>query len=128
MNWFYQKRPLVVTACCVSVSNDQVLWYVDLAGQVFTGKFPNWSCEIPSSHGSKRYGLWIDKLTCTHHLWCIPVSCFMSIIYFFQASLLILFYSCFSIVIIVICLYGADELCFDAYLLSAFVVAIYKFC
>ena len=28
--WFFRRRPLVATSCCVAVSIDQVLWYVDL--------------------------------------------------------------------------------------------------
>ena len=63
---------MVVTACCIAVSIDQLLWYVDLAGWAMTGKFP---------FGVMKYltwkqTLWIDRITCTHHLWTIPLLLF----------------------------------------------------
>ena len=67
--WLFRRRPLIATACCIGVSIDQVLWYVDLIGYLLSGKFPV---------GVMRYltwsqTLWIDRLTCTHHLWTIPM-------------------------------------------------------
>lgn len=68
-SWLFRRRPLVATACGVAVSVDQVLWYVDLAAWIAVGKFPV---------GVMRYltweqTLWIDRFTCTHHLWTIPL-------------------------------------------------------
>jgi len=68
-NWLFRRRPLVATACCIGVSIDQVLWYVDLLGILTCRKFPV---------GVMKYltwsqTLWIDRLTCTHHLWTIPL-------------------------------------------------------
>ena len=67
-NWVFRRRPLVATACCIGVSIDQVLWYIDLVGYLVCGKFPV---------GVMKYltwsqTLWIDRLTCTHHLWTMP--------------------------------------------------------
>ena len=67
--WLCQRRPLVVTACCVGVSIDQVLWYVDLSGRILTGKFPIGVAK----YLTWKQTLWIDRLTCTHHLWTIPL-------------------------------------------------------
>ena len=72
--WLFRRRPLVATACCISVSIDQVLWYVDLVGYISGGKFPV---------GVMKYltwsqTLWIDRLTCTHHLWTIPTIIYAS--------------------------------------------------
>mmetsp|Transcript_34460 Transcript_34460/g.72558 ORF Transcript_34460/g.72558 Transcript_34460/m.72558 type:complete len:435 (+) Transcript_34460:93-1397(+) len=69
LSWLFRRRPLVATACCIAVSIDQVLWYVDLLGWIFSGKF---------LIGVMKYltweqTLWIDRFTCTHHLWTIPV-------------------------------------------------------
>jgi hypothetical protein len=91
VNWLLRRRPLVVTACCVGVSIDQVLWYVDLAGRALTGKFPIGVAK----YLTWKQTLWIDKLTCTHHLWCIPLF-----------------------------IYGAGGISLDAYLLSAYIVSI----
>jgi hypothetical protein len=73
-NWLFRRRPLVATACCIGVSIDQVLWYVDLVGYVVCGKFPV---------GVMKYltwpqTLWIDRLTCTHHLWTMPLFIYAS--------------------------------------------------
>lgn len=69
--WFIQPRPMVATSCCIAVSIDQILWYVDLLGYIAItrGRFPV---------GVMRYltweqTLWIDRFTCTHHLWTIPL-------------------------------------------------------
>lgn len=92
LGWFCRKRPLVVTACCVGVSIDQVLWYVDLTGRILMGKFPIGVMK----YLTWKQTLWIDRLTCTHHLWTIPLF-----------------------------VYGAGELNMHSYTLSGFVVAIH---
>lgn len=89
--WFCRKRPLVVTASCVAVSVDQVFWYVDLAGWAITRKF----LIGVTKYLTWKQTLWIDKLTCTHHLWTIPLLFF-----------------------------GAGEVNFDSYFLSIHVVLI----
>lgn len=65
--WF--QRPIIAAAFCVTVGIDQLLWYVDIASWAFTGRFPigvakylTWP-ETP----------WATRLTCTHHLWTIPL-------------------------------------------------------
>mmetsp|Transcript_7132 Transcript_7132/g.11915 ORF Transcript_7132/g.11915 Transcript_7132/m.11915 type:complete len:327 (+) Transcript_7132:87-1067(+) len=73
-NWLFRRRPLIATACCIGVSIDQVLWYVDLLGYMVSGKFPV---------GVMKYltwpqTLWIDRLTCTHHLWTMPLFIYAS--------------------------------------------------
>mmetsp|Transcript_11240 Transcript_11240/g.18580 ORF Transcript_11240/g.18580 Transcript_11240/m.18580 type:complete len:321 (-) Transcript_11240:30-992(-) len=73
-NWLFRRRPLIATSCCIGVSIDQVLWYVDLVGYLMSGKFPV---------GVMKYltwpqTLWIDRLTCTHHLWTIPLFIYAS--------------------------------------------------
>lgn len=93
--WICRRRPLVVTACCVGVSIDQVLWYVDLFGRVITGNFPIGVAK----YLTWKQTLWIDKLTCTHHLWTIPLF-----------------------------IYGAGcELNFASYVLSLYVVVVQVF-
>jgi len=64
-------RPLLGSSSAVAVSIDQVLWYVDIIGWVLSGcrKFPI---------GVAKYltwpqTTWVTKVTCTHHLWCIPL-------------------------------------------------------
>lgn len=69
LEWICQRRPLVATACCVGVSIDQVLWYVDLAGRAITSDFP----IGVTKYLTWKQTLWIDRLTCTHHLWTIPL-------------------------------------------------------
>lgn len=73
-SWCFRRRPIIATACCIGVSIDQVLWYVDLVGYLITGKFPV---------GVMKYltwpqTLWVDRLTCTHHLWTIPLFIYAS--------------------------------------------------
>lgn len=73
-SWLFRRRPIIATACCIGVSIDQVLWYVDLVGYLISGKFPV---------GVMKYltwpqTLWIDRLTCTHHLWTIPLFIYAS--------------------------------------------------
>lgn len=65
----FTNRPVISTACCVTVGIDQLLWYVDLLGYLVSGKFPV---------GVAKYlawpeTTWITRVTCTHHLWTIPL-------------------------------------------------------
>lgn len=67
----FQNRPIVATAHCVAVGMDQLMWYVDLVGWAWSGftKFPI---------GVAKYVTWpgtsfATRLTCTHHLWTIPL-------------------------------------------------------
>ena len=68
-NWLFKRRPLVATACCIGVSIDQVLWYVDLLGILTCRKFPVGVMKYLTWKQTR----WIDRLTCTHHLWTIPL-------------------------------------------------------
>jgi hypothetical protein len=64
------NRPIISSGCCVTVGIDQLLWYVDLIGYYcFAGKFPV---------GVAKYLTWPEtnnalRVTCTHHLWTIPL-------------------------------------------------------
>lgn len=69
LEWICKRRPTVATACCVGVSIDQILWYVDLAGRAITSEFP----IGVTKYLTWKQTLWIDRLTCTHHLWTIPL-------------------------------------------------------
>lgn len=65
----YTQRPILVTAHLITVSIDQTLWYVDLAGFLIMKKFPI---------GVAKYLTWPEtsfatRITCTHHLWTIPL-------------------------------------------------------
>eukprot|EP00804_Cyclotella_cryptica_P019669 CCRYP_014001-RA/>CCRYP_014001-RA protein AED:0.44 eAED:0.45 QI:0/0/0/1/0/0/2/0/268 len=69
LRWFSARRPLAATASCVGVSIDQVLWYLDLGVWAISGKFPIGVAK----YLTWKQTLWIDRLTCTHHLWTIPL-------------------------------------------------------
>jgi hypothetical protein len=63
------NRPIIASAYCVTVGIDQLLWYIDLSVYLVCGKFP---------FGVSKYIFWegvtwISRITCTHHLWTIPV-------------------------------------------------------
>ena len=67
----FRNRPIIATAHCVAVGIDQLMWYVDLVGWTLSGfeKFPI---------GVAKYITWpgtsfATRLTCTHHLWTIPL-------------------------------------------------------
>ena len=68
-SWLFRRRPLVATACCVAVSIDQIMWYVDLLVWIICGKFPIGVIK----YLTWKQTLWIDRLTCTHHIWTIPL-------------------------------------------------------
>lgn len=67
--WLLRRRPLAATAYCVAVSIDQVMWYVDSFVWVVSGTFPIGVIK----YLTWQQTLWIDRLTCTHHLWTIPL-------------------------------------------------------
>jgi len=61
------NRPALGAACCVTVGIDQLLWYVDIATFVATGRF---------QVGVARYLMeqsWASRVTATHHLWTLPL-------------------------------------------------------
>jgi hypothetical protein len=65
----FTGRPVVAAAHCVAVGTDQVLWYVDCAAYAVRRRFPV---------GVARYVVWPgtawqSRVTCTHHLWTLPV-------------------------------------------------------
>lgn len=68
-HWIFRRRPLIATSCSVAVSIDQILWYVDLIVWSVTGKFP----FGVTKYLAWKQTLWIDRFTCTHHLWTIPL-------------------------------------------------------
>lgn len=94
LRWLCKRRPLAATASCVGVSIDQVLWYLDLSVWAITGKFP----VGVAKYLTWKQTLWIDRLTCTHHLWTIPLF-----------------------------VHSAGEVTLNSYILSGYVVAIQVF-
>ena len=67
----YSCRPLIAAGFAVAISIDQILWYVDMVGYIFSGfkLFPVGVCKYllwPQTQ-------WITRLTCTHHFWTIPL-------------------------------------------------------
>lgn len=73
-SWVLRRRPAVATAFCVSVSVDQILWYLDVMVYFATGRFP----VGVAKYLTWTQTLWIDKMTCTHHLWTIPLALYGS--------------------------------------------------
>lgn len=72
--WLLRRRPMVATAFCIAVSIDQVLWYVDTLGYIIYRTFPIGVMKYLTWEQT----LWIDKFTCTHHLWTIPLFLYNS--------------------------------------------------
>jgi hypothetical protein len=67
----YTHRPVLATAYCVTVGIDQLLWYVDILGYFLTGgRFVVGVAKYLIWPGN---GHWTTRITCTHHLWTIPV-------------------------------------------------------
>ena len=64
-------RHILVLSYVVTVSIDQVLWYVDLTGWVLSGfkKFPVGVAKYLTWPETS----WATRITCTHHLWTIPL-------------------------------------------------------
>jgi hypothetical protein len=70
----YCQRPVIAGACCVVVGIDQLLWYVDLTAYFLTGKFPVGVSKYVFWEGTN----WKTRITCTHHIWTIPVLLYTS--------------------------------------------------
>lgn len=68
-SWLLRRRPMVATAFCIAVSIDQVLWYIDALYYIIYRTFPIGVMKYLTWEQT----LWIDKFTCTHHLWTIPL-------------------------------------------------------
>ena len=64
------QRPVLAQAYCIAVGIDQLLWYVDLGGFFLTGEFP---VGVAKYLTWKVNAGWKQKVTCTHHLWTIPL-------------------------------------------------------
>jgi len=64
-------RNLIAQALCVAVGIDQLLWYVDVVGYPLSGfrKFPIGVAAYIAWPGTS----WAIRITCTHHLWTMPV-------------------------------------------------------
>lgn len=73
-SWLLRRRPMVATAFCIAVSIDQVLWYIDTLGYIIYRTFPIGVMKYLTWEQT----LWIDKFTCTHHLWTIPLFLYNS--------------------------------------------------
>jgi hypothetical protein len=65
--WY--RRPLITTAFCLTVGIDQLLWYVDIVGWLATGRFPVDAVKYLTWPSNP----WVTRLTCTYHVWTIPV-------------------------------------------------------
>jgi hypothetical protein len=64
---------LLIAASFVGISMDQLMWYVDCIGYLIIGKFPV---------GAAKYLIWpqtsfTKKITCTHHLWFLPLNLYL---------------------------------------------------
>jgi hypothetical protein len=70
----YCQRPVIAGACCVVVGIDQLMWYVDLTVYFLTGKFPVGVSKYVFWEGTN----WKTRITCTHHLWTMPVLLYTS--------------------------------------------------
>ncbi len=68
-SWLLRRRPMVATAFCIAVSIDQILWYIDALYYIIYRTFPIGVMKYLTWEQT----LWIDKFTCTHHLWTIPL-------------------------------------------------------
>ena len=76
-------RPRMATGFLIAVSVDQILWYVDIIGYVFNQLFSVQHKKKKSPDkmfpiGVFKYLLWPEtqwsaKITCTHHVWTIPL-------------------------------------------------------
>lgn len=62
-------RPIMAAAFCVAVSIDQCLWYVDIAGWAFSGKFPVGVAKYLTWPQTS----WATRITASHHMWTIPL-------------------------------------------------------
>jgi hypothetical protein len=65
--WF--GRPVITAAFCITVGIDQLLWYVDILGWLFTGKFVIGVAKYLTWPNTP----WSTRFTCTHHLWTLPL-------------------------------------------------------
>ena len=67
----YTNRTIIVMGHVIAVSIDQVLWYVDLTGWALSSfrKFPIGVAKYITWPEST----WLTRITCTHHLWTIPL-------------------------------------------------------
>lgn len=63
-------RPILATAYAVVVGIDQLLWYVDLLSYCYSGKFVVGVAKYICWPGNSD---WTSRITCTHHLWTIPL-------------------------------------------------------
>ena len=62
-------RPIIATSSCISVSIDQVMWYIDIPSYVFFRKFPIGVAKYLTWKNKH----WSTKITCTHHIWTLPL-------------------------------------------------------
>lgn len=63
------QKPAIAAACCITVGIDQLLWYVDLLVYFTSGKFPIGVAGYIVWENTS----WSTRITCTHHLWTIPI-------------------------------------------------------
>lgn len=68
-------RPVLASAYCIVVGIDQLLWYVDLGVFFISGKFPIGVAKYLSWPENAN---WSTRITCSHHLWTIPIILFSS--------------------------------------------------
>lgn len=69
---FALQKPVIAAACCITVGIDQLLWYVDLLVYFTCGKFPIGVASYLFWENTS----WSTRITCTHHLWTIPLFLF----------------------------------------------------
>ena len=71
----FTNRPFLIHAACISVSIDQLLWYIDVSSYFMINKF---------IIGVAKYITWeqtgiIKKFTSTHHLWFLPLCLYIGL-------------------------------------------------
>jgi hypothetical protein len=62
-------RPIITAAFCVTVGIDQLLWYVDVLSWITSGHFVVGVAKYLTWPSTP----WATRLTCTHHLWTLPL-------------------------------------------------------
>lgn len=67
------NRPALAMAYCIVVGIDQLLWYIDLGMYAVLGKFP---IGVANYLTWPENSNWSSRITCSHHLWTIPLVLF----------------------------------------------------
>lgn len=63
------QRPILGAAFCIAIGIDQLLWYVDICYYLIFRKYLIGVCKYLFWKGTN----WPSRITCTHHLWTLPL-------------------------------------------------------